>query len=59
MQKLPPSTPSPTSTKPVKPATPEDGPLDSLGKAITDPVKTGAEDEEFKDDGSVPFSPGT
>lgn len=46
------SPPSPTA------AEPDDGPLDSLGKAITDPIETGAEEEEFQDDGSTPVKPG-
>ena len=46
-----------SSKKPPQPTPPrgkDDGPLDSIGKAITDPVKTGAEEEEEeRDDGVV------
>jgi len=41
-------------TEPVKRPAKEDGLLDSIGKAISDPVKTGAEEEETeRDNGST------
>jgi len=55
-----------TSNKPLptnppvqkNPPDSDDGLLDSIGKAITDPVKTGAEDEELNDDGRPVERPG-
>lgn len=51
------------STKPLQPspdkdAEPDDGILESIGKAIVDPVESGAEDEEPKQDGRMPIVPG-
>jgi hypothetical protein len=36
----------------------EDNPLDSIGKAITDPLTSGAEPEEPRNDGRTPEAPG-
>ena len=47
--KLPPQTNPPNS---------DDGVLESIGKAITDPVESGAEEEERKRDNGTPDTPG-
>ena len=51
---------APTGHLPIQknPKDSDDGLLDSLGKAIADPIKTGAEDEELKNDGAAPVRPG-
>ena len=36
----------------------KDNPLDSIGKAITDPMASGAEPEEPRSDGRAPQVPG-
>ena len=43
--------PPAASTRPVKPAA-SDAILESLGKAVTDPVKTAAEEEDLQLDSS-------
>lgn len=52
------STRSPADPAPKVPAEPTDNPLESLGKAIADPVESAAEDEEPKDRRPPPVRPG-
>lgn len=52
------STQSPADPAPKVPAEPTDNPLESLGKAIADPVESAAEDEEPKDRRPPPVRPG-
>ncbi|CAN5919586.1 hypothetical protein BH11PSE8_BH11PSE8_28280 [soil metagenome] len=49
---------TPSQPTPHEATESDDGVLDSIGKAIVDPVKSGAEDEEPKDDATLPVAPG-